>query len=40
MAKEGSLNIDLEDEIISGSMFTHQGKITNQQTKQALEELK
>tara|TARA_B100001250_G_scaffold206213_1_gene177025 strand:- start:209 stop:1348 length:1140 start_codon:yes stop_codon:yes gene_type:complete len=40
MAKEGSLNIDLEDEIISESMFTHQGKITNQQTKQALEELK
>ena len=40
MAKEGSLNIDLEDEIISESMFTHQGKITNQQTKQALEKLK
>ena len=40
MAKEGTLNIDLEDEIISGSMFTYQGKITNQQTKQALEELK
>jgi NAD(P) transhydrogenase subunit alpha len=40
MAKDGEINIDMEDEIISGSMFTHQGKITNQQTKQALEELK
>jgi NAD(P) transhydrogenase subunit alpha len=40
MAKDGEINIDMEDEIISGSMFTHQGKVTNQQTKQALEELK
>ena len=35
-----SIALKSEDEIISGSMFTHQGKITNQQTKQALEELK
>ena len=40
MTNEGKIELDLEDEIVSGSMFTHQGKITNQQTKQALEELK
>ena len=32
MIKEGDLNLDLEDEIISGAMFTHKGKITHQQT--------
>ena len=32
MIKEGDLNLDLEDEIISGAMFTHKGKITNQPT--------
>ena len=39
MMKEGNLNIDLDDEIISGSMFTHQGKITHEPTQQALENL-
>ena len=32
MIKEGNLNLDLEDEIISGAMFTHKGKITHQPT--------
>ena len=32
MIKEGDLNLDLEDEIISGAMFTHKGKITHQPT--------
>ena len=39
MMKEGNLNIDLDDEIISGSMFTHQGKITHEPTQQAVENL-
>ena len=39
MMKEGNLNIDLDDEIISGSMFTHQGKITHKPTQQAVENL-
>jgi NAD(P) transhydrogenase subunit alpha len=33
---EGSLNLDMEDEIISGSMFTHNGEVTNEQTANAL----
>ena len=36
MAEEGNVNINLEDEIISGAMFTHEGKITNEQTIQTL----
>ena len=36
MIKNGELNLDLEDEIISGAMFTHHGEITNEQTKEAL----
>ena len=39
MMKEGNLNIDLDDEIISGSMFTHQGKITHDPTQQAVDNL-
>ena len=33
---EGSLNLDMEDEITSGSMFTNNGEITNEQTAKAL----
>ena len=33
---EGKVNLDLEDEIISGAMFTHNGEITHAPTKQAL----
>ena len=32
MIKEGELNLDLEDEIIAGAMFTHKGQITHQPT--------
>ena len=38
MTKNGELNLDLEDEIISGSMYTHLGEITNGSTKEALEQ--
>ena len=36
MVKDGELNLDLQDEIISGAMFTHQGEITHEQTQKAL----
>ena len=36
MIKDGQLNLDLEDEIISGSMYTHNGEITHKLTKDTL----
>mgnify|MGYP006093490871 FL=1 len=39
MIKDGTLNLDLKDEIISGAMFSHKGEITNEQTSKALKEL-
>jgi len=38
MIKDGELNLDLEDEIISGAMFTHYGEITNKTTKETIEQ--
>ena len=35
IVKEGQLNLDLQDEIISGAMFTHKGEITNKATREA-----
>ena len=36
MVKEGELSLDLEDEIISESMYTHNGEITHKPTKETL----
>jgi NAD(P) transhydrogenase subunit alpha len=36
MCPEGKLKFDMEDEIISGAMFTHNGEIVNEMTKEAL----
>ncbi len=36
MVKEGQLNLDMEDEIISGSLFTHEGEITHEPTREAM----
>ena len=36
MCPEGKLNIDMEDEIISGSIFTHNGDITHQITSDMM----
>ncbi len=36
MCPEGLLNLDMEDEIVSGAMFTHDGNVTHELTKQAL----
>ena len=36
MIKDGELNLDLEDEIISGAMFTHKGEITHEPTQEAM----
>ena len=36
MCPEGKLNLDMKDEIISGAMFTHNGEIVDEMTKEAL----
>ena len=36
MVEDGELKLDLEDEIISGAMYTHHGEITNEPTEEAL----
>ena len=40
MVKEGKLNLNLEDEIISGALFTHRGKITHNPTEEVVNQLK
>ena len=37
MTDESKLNLNMEDEIISGSTFTHDGKITHKPTKEIIE---
>ncbi len=37
LIKEGEINFDMEDEIIAGAMFLKDGNITNELTKQAME---
>jgi NAD(P) transhydrogenase subunit alpha len=36
MIKNGKLDLDLEDEIISGALFTHNGEITHEPTQKAV----
>ena len=36
MIKDGEINLDLNDEIISGAMFTHHGEITDDKTKEII----
>ena len=36
MIKDGKLDLDLEDEIISGALFTHNGEITHEPTQEAV----
>ena len=36
MTKDGILEINMEDEIVAGSIFTHQGEITHKPTQQAV----
>ena len=38
MTKENNLNFDMDDEIISGSTFTHEGTITHEPTRNLLKE--
>ena len=38
MTKENNLNLDMSDEIISGSSYTHEGKITHKPTSDLIEE--
>ena len=37
MVKDGKLNINLEDEIISGAIYTHNGDITHAPTKELID---
>ena len=36
MVKEGRLELDMEDEVITGTMVTHKGEITNEQVRGAM----
>lgn len=36
--KEGTFTLDLEDEIITGALITHDGKVVNEMTSKALEQ--
>jgi NAD(P) transhydrogenase subunit alpha len=36
MVKEGKLNIDLEDEIVRGTLVTKDGEVVHQQVREAL----
>ncbi|MCH7613860.1 MAG: Re/Si-specific NAD(P)(+) transhydrogenase subunit alpha [Candidatus Marinimicrobia bacterium] len=36
LCPEGEINMDLDDEIISGALFTHNSEITHEPTKEAL----
>ena len=38
MTKDNEINLDMDDEIISGSTFTHQGKVTHEATINILKE--
>jgi hypothetical protein len=38
MIQDGKLNLNLDDEIISGSMFTHSGEITHDPTLTAIKD--
>ncbi len=36
LCPQGELKLDMDDEIVSGALFTHAGEITDEQTKKAL----
>ena len=38
MTKENNINFDMDDEIISGSTFTHEGMVTHETTRNLLKE--
>ena len=40
MVKDGQLNLDIEDEIISGSLYSHKSEITHAPTKELLDKEK
>ncbi len=40
MVKDGQLNLDMEDEIISGSLYSHNNEITHAPTKELLDKEK
>ena len=36
LAPESKLNLDFEDEIISGACVTHEGEVVNERVKEAI----
>jgi len=38
MTKDNEINLDMDDEIISGSTFTHQGEVTHEATINILKD--
>ena len=36
MISDGQLELDLDDEIVSGAMYTHLGEITNEATAESI----
>ena len=37
IVKEGELNLNFEDEVVSGTCITHEGKVVHQTVKNAIE---
>ena len=35
--KDGELNLDFEDEVVSGTCITHEGKVVHEMVKKAME---
>ena len=40
MVKDGQINLDLEDEIISGALYSHNSESTHAPTKESLDKEK
>ena len=36
MIEDGEVKLDLDDEIVSGSMYTHMGEVTHEPTQEAI----
>ncbi len=39
MVKEGAIGLDLEDEVLAGSLLTHGGEIVHEPTAKSLQEV-
>jgi NAD(P) transhydrogenase subunit alpha len=39
MVDEGAIKVDLDDEVVAGSLLTHDGRIIHQPTAEKLQEV-